>query len=296
MLSQSELTTLQKLINDETMTFEDLKKSCQPFLDNSFIFKVGLTLSMLIRDHQLSFSQEISSFYILYCLSEKEKDKGYYSITSLVIDILKETKSKTKKIFLIELLQNKIKNQKMKIKEYKEYVEQLENNKKLEEEINLEILKLNKDKVKFLQKDLYMNPILYEKKIIDIKKNDTKNNIQLTSEEPFFHYFKSNYMSYYDSSVIIFKNEPYWIFPMLNHNYIWENNTYDKISFLLNQILSNTPLTKEDNKFIITTVNKNPNIIKNINFTPEQMMCLIEKDESLSFEILVVVCKVSLNE
>ena len=296
MLSQSELTTLQKLINDETMTFEDLKKNCQPFLDNSFIFKVCLTLSMLIRDHQLSFSQEISSFYILYCLSEKEKDKGYYSITSLVIDILKETKSKTKKIFLIELLQNKIKNQKMKIKEYKEYVEQIENNKKLEEEINLEILKLNKDKVKFLQKDLYMNPILYEKKIIDIKKNDTKNNIQLTSEEPFFHYFKSNYMSYYDSSVKIFKNEPYWIFPMLNHNYIWENNTYDKISFLLNQILSNTPLTKEDNKFIITTVNKNPNIIKNINFTPEQMMCLIEKDESLSFEILVVVCKVSLNE
>ena len=296
MLSQSELTTLQKLINDETMTFEDLKKNCQPFLDNSFIAKVALTLSMLIRDHQLSFSQEISSFYILYCLSEKEKDKGYYSFISLVIDILKETKLKTKKIFLIELLQNKIKNNKMKIKEYKEYVEQLENNKKLEEEINLEILKLNKDKVKFLQKDLYMNPILYEKKIIDIKKNDTKNNIQLTSEEPFFHYFKSNYMSYYDSSVKIFKNEPYWIFPMLNHNYIWENNTYDKISFLLNQILANTPLTKEDNKYIIATVNKNPNIIKNINFTPEQMMCLIEKDESLSFEILVVICKVSLNE
>ena len=296
MLSQSELTTLQKLINDETMTFEDLKKNCQPFLDNSFIAKVALTLSMLIRDHQLSFSQEISSFYILYCLSEKEKDKGYYSFISLVIDILKETKLKIKKIFLIELLQNKIKNNKMKIKEYKEYVEQLENNKKLEEEINLEILKLNKDKVKFLQKDLYMNPILYEKKIIDKKNNDTKNNIQLTSEEPFFHYFKSNYMSYYDSSVKIFKNEPYWIFPMLNHNYIWENNTYDKISFLLNQILANTPLTKEDNKYIIATVNKNPNIIKNINFTPEQMMCLIEKDESLSFEILVVICKVSLNE
>ena len=93
-----------------------------------------------------------------------------------------------------------------------------------------------------------------------------------------------------------FKNEPCWIFPMLNHNYIWENNTYDKISFLLNQILSDTPLTKEDNKYIITTVNKNPNIIKNINFSPDQMMRLIEKDESLSFEILVVVCKVSLNE
>lgn len=295
MLSQSELTILQELINDENMTFEDLKTKCQPFLDNSFIFKVGLTLSILIRDNQLSFSQEISSFYILYCLSEKERYKGY-SITSLVIDILKETKLKTKKIFLIELLQNKITNNKMKIKEYKEYVEQLENDKKLEDEINLEILKINKEKVTFMQNDLYMSPILYEKKIIDIKKNAQKNDIQLTSEDPFFNCFKSNYMSCYDSSMNFFKNEPCWIFPMLNHNYIWENNTYDKISFLLNQILSDTPLTKEDNKYIITTVNKNPNIIKNINFSPDQMMRLIEKDESLSFEILVVVCKVSLNE
>ena len=83
---------------------------------------------------------------------------------------------------------------------------------------------------------------------------------------------------------------------MLKHNFIWENNTFDKISFLLNQVLSNTPLTNEDNKFIITTVSKNPNIIKNINFTPEQMMSLIEKDEALSFEILIAICRVSLNE
>ena len=106
------------------------------------------------------------------------------------------------------------------------------------------------------------------------------------------------YMSIFDSSFMnkIFINEPCWLIPMFKHNYVWENNTYDKISFLLNEILSNTPLTKEDNQYIVTTVSKNPNIIKNINFTPDQMMSLIEKDDILAFNILVVVCKISLNE
>jgi len=296
MLSQSELTSLQKLINDETNSFEDLKTWCISILSKSIYFKVNLTLSILIRDQQLSLSQEISSFYILYCLSEKDREKGFYFFPSLVFDILKETKIKKKKIFLFELLKNKITNNKITIKEYIDHIEQLENNKKIEDDINLEILKLNNNKEQFSKKDLNINPIIYEKKIIDDKINKKDNHIQLTSEEPQFYFFKSNYMSYYESSASLFKNEPYWIFPMLKHNFIWENNTFDKISFLLNQVLSNTPLTNEDNKFIITTVSKNPNIIKNINFTPEQMMSLIEKDEALSFEILIAICRVSLNE
>ena len=51
-----------------------------------------------------------------------------------------------------------------------------------------------------------------------------------------------------------------------------------------------------ESKYIISSITKNPNIIKNINFTPNQMMNLIEKDEALSFEILVIICKISLNE
>ena len=296
MLSQSELTSLQKIINDDTKSFEDLKTFSNSFFSKSIHYKVGITLGMLIRDHQLSLSQEISSFYILYCLSENEREKGFNTLNSLIIDILKETKINTKKIFLFELLKNKITNNKIKIKDYIKYNEQLKNNKKLEDDINLEIIKLSNNKEKILKKDLYLNPMIHEKKITDKKINDINNNVQLTSEEPLFYFFKSNYMSYYDSSTNLFRNEPYWIFPMLKHNFIWENNTYDKISFLLNQLLSNTPLSNEDCKYIITTVSKNPNIIKNINFTPDQMMILIEKNESLSFEILVVICRVCLNE
>ena len=296
MLSQSELTSLQKIINDDTKSFEDLKTFSNSFFSKSIHYKVGITLGMLIRDHQLSLSQEISSFYILYCLSENEREKGFNTLNSLIIDILKETKINTKKIFLFELLKNKITNNKIKIKDYIKYTEQLKNNKKLEDDINLEIIKLSNNKEKILKKDLYLNPMIHEKKITDKKINDINNNVQLTSEEPLFYFFKSNYMSYYDSSTNLFRNEPYWIFPMLKHNFIWENNTYDKISFLLNQLLSNTPLSNEDCKYIITTVSKNPNIIKNINFTPDQMMILIEKNESLSFEILVVICRVCLNE
>ena len=296
MLSQSELTSLQKIINDDTKSFEDLKTFSNSFFSKSIHYKVGITLGMLIRDHQLSLSQEISSFYILYCLSENEREKGFNTLNSLIIDILKETKINTKKIFLFELLKNKITNNKIKIKDYIKYTEQLKNNKKLEDDINLEIIKISNNKEKILKKDLYLNPMIHEKKITDKKINDINNNVQLTSEEPLFYFFKSNYMSYYDSSTNLFRNEPYWIFPMLKHNFIWENNTYDKISFLLNQLLSNTPLSNEDCKYIITTVSKNPNIIKNINFTPDQMMILIEKNESLSFEILVVICRVCLNE
>ena len=296
MLSQSELTSLQKIINDDTKSFEDLKTFSNSFFSKSIHYKVGITLGMLIRDHQLSLSQEISSFYILYCLSENEREKGFNTLNSLIIDILKETKINTKKIFLFELLKNKITNNKIKIKDYIKYTEQLKNNKKLEDDINLEIIKLSNNKEKILKKDLYLNPMIHEKKITDKKINDINNNVQLTSEEPLFYFFKSNYMSYYDSSTNLFRNEPFWIFPMLKHNFIWENNTYDKISFLLNQLLSNTPLSNEDCKYIITTVSKNPNIIKNINFTPDQMMILIEKNESLSFEILVVICRVCLNE
>ena len=73
------------------------------------------------------------------------------------------------------------------------------------------------------------------------------------------------------------------------------NNIFKDLSNVHIQI-NNTPLTKEENKYIISSINKNQNIIKCINFTPNKMMCLIEKDESLSFEILSIICRTSLNE
>ena len=104
-------------------------------------------------------------------------------------------------------------------------------------------------------------------------------------------------MSYYPyPKDFIFNNELRWIIPGLKHNFIWENNCFDKIRYLINQILDNGVPTKEDINYIISTIKKKPNIIQIINLTPKQMMELIEKDESLSFEILLVICKTSLNE
>lgn len=288
MLSSSELTSLQNLITDEEKSFEDLKESFNSHFDKSIYFKIILTLNILIRDHQLNLSQEISSFFILYYLAYLEKD--FSSFSSLAIDTLKETKIKLKKIFLLELLKNKIKNHKMKIKEYMEYLVKKDD---LEENINLEIEKIKSGKEDTIKKDLYIKAMIYSE-------NKNKSNLfQVTSEEFSFKYFESNYMSYYPFKTnknFLFKNEPEWIIPMLNHNFIWENNTYDKINFLLKQILSNNSLTKEENKYIISSISKNPNIIKNIKFSPDEMMQLIEKDEYLSSEILSIICKVFVNE
>ena len=297
MLSQKELASLQNIISDDSKSFEDLKALLNSTFDKSIHFKIILTLNILIRDNQLNLSQEISSFFILYCLSNIEKNFTYF--TSLAIDILKETKIRIKRIFLYELLNNTMQNHQMKIKDYIRNLEKNENFKNIEENINLNIQEMIKKWDNNKKKsDIYMTPIVY---IENNNKNINNYILQLNSEKSLFNLYKSNYMSYYpftynESSNNLFKAEPIWLFPMFKHNFIWENNTYDKISYLLNQILSNNPLTKEESKYIISSITKNPNIIKNINFTPNQMMNLIEKDEALSFEILVIICKISLNE
>ena len=91
-------------------------------------------------------------------------------------------------------------------------------------------------------------------------------------------------------------DELIFILPYLKHNFIWENNCFDKIRYLINQILDNGSITNDEIDYIISSIKKKPNIIKNVNLTPQQMMELIEKDESLSFEILAIICKTSLNE
>ena len=103
-------------------------------------------------------------------------------------------------------------------------------------------------------------------------------------------------LSKVSSKEFIFPNELICIIPYLKHNFIWENNCFDKIRYLINQILDNGSITNDEVNYIISSLKKKPNIVRNINLTPQQMMELIEKDESLSFEILAIICKTSLNE
>jgi len=60
--------------------------------------------------------------------------------------------------------------------------------------------------------------------------------------------------------------------------------------------LDNGAITTDEKNYVISSIKNKPNIINNINLTPKRMMELIEKDESLSFELLLIVCKTSLNE
>ena len=295
MLSSNDLLNIQNLINNEAITFDEVISKITSTFDTSKYFKICMTLEILIKDHQLNLFQEIVAFYILYYLNKEEK--GYTTFSSLVLKILKETRNKEKKIILINLMENKMNNLQIKIDDYIKMIE----NYKIDENIDKEINNIINEGYTHENnnKDNYLiNPIVPEKGLKDNKISLTNNIKKFASDENNLKYIESNYMSYYPLHLkeIIFKNELIWIIPGLKHNFIWENNCFEKIRYLINQILDNYSITNEEINYIILTINKKPNIVKNINLTPEQMMELIEKNESLSFEILLIICKTSLNE
>ena len=280
MLSTNELASLQNLINDEKKTFEDLKTQFNSIFDKSIHFKLCLVLNILIKENQLNLYQEISAFFILYCISNQE------------------TKINLKKIILIDFLKNNIENETIKIKEYINLIEEKNRLINIEEEIKNIELKYNKSNKGLAQNnEVIIYPLVPEKKKSENKNNNSDINI-IPSQKESLNLFESNYMSYYPykKKESLFKNELQWIMPMLNHNFIWENSSYEKVNLLLGQVLNDTPLTKDESKYIISSIIKNQNIIKCINFSPKKMMSLIEKDESLSFDLLAILCKTSLNE
>ena len=295
MLSSNDLLNIQNLINNEAITFDEVISKITSTFDTSKYFKICMTLEILIKDHQLNLFQEIVAFYILYYLYKEEK--GYTTFSSLVLKILKETSNKEKKIILINLMENKMNNLQIKINDYIKMIE----NYKIDENIDKEINNIINEGYTHENnnKDNYLiNPIVPEKGLKDNKISLTNNIKKFASDENNLKYIESNYMSYYPLHLkeIIFKNELIWIIPGLKHNFIWENNCFEKIRYLINQILDDNSITNEEINYIISSINKRPNIIKNINLTPEQMMQLIDKDESLSSEILLIICKISLNE
>ena len=295
MLSSNDLLNIQNLINNEAITFDEVISKITSTFDTSKYFRICMTLEILIKDHQLNLFQEIVAFYILYYLNKEEK--GYTTFSSLVLKILKETRNKEKKIILINLMENKMNNLQIKINDYIKMIE----NYKIDENIDKEINNIINEGYTHENnnKDNYLiNPIVPEKGLKDNKISLTNNIKKFASDENNLKYIESNYMSYYPLHLkeIIFKNELIWIIPGLKHNFIWENNCFEKIRYLINQILDDNSITNEEINYIISSINKRPNIIKNINLTPEQMMQLIEKDESLSSEILLIICKISLNE
>lgn len=301
MLTSNELASLQELLAEDSKTFDDLKTSFESFFPKGDHFKVGLTLSILIKDHKLSLYQEIASFYILYFITFQSSEKDIHPFNSLAVEMLEETSLKVKRKFLIDFLQKKITYTDMKILDIREFAEKIEVPSADSKEYQDIIKKYKEVNKNFLSLPPLLSPTTSDKKFSDNKALIQNNNslIPLSSKETSFRYFESNYMSFYPNLKInnkFFTNEPFWFLPMMSHKYIWENSTEQKISTLLNQILNNIPLSKDESKFIVTSLTKNPNIIRNISFSPKQMMILIEKDEPLSSEIFTIACKISLNE
>ena len=296
MLSTNELASLQNLINDENKTFEDLKTQFNSIFDKSIHFKICLVLNILIKENQLNLYQEITAFFILYCISNQEIHSSPF--LSLALEVLKKTKINLKKIILIDFMKNNIENENIKIKDYIHLKVEKSKVINIEEDINnIELIYNINNKGIGKINEAIINPLVPEKTISENTNNNLDKNITLPQKES-LNLFEPNYMSYYPykKNELLFKNELQWIMPMLNHNYIWENCSYEKVHFLLNQVLNDTPLTKDESKYIISSIIKNQNIIKCINFTPKKMMNLIEKDESLSFDLLAILCKTSLNE
>lgn len=293
MLSSNELSNMQNLISDETITFNELIEKFNSSFDKLLYFKICLVLDILIKDHQLNLFQEISAFFILHYINGLEIGCSLFS--SLSIKILNETKNKAKKIILINLLMNNQINTQIKIADYIKMVEYSQNKINIDKEIKNVQGMLNMDIRD--KKHLFLNPIISNKVTTDNRSTEPNNITGQIINKNKFNFVESPYMSYNPfKSKEIYQNEIKWILPNIKHNFIWENNCYDKIKYLLKQILEGGAVNSEDINYIISTINKKPNTIKNINFTPQMMMELIEKDETLSFEILSSICKISLNE
>ena len=294
MLSPSELTTLYNIISDETKSFEFISNTFQKTYSKSEQFKVGVTLWFLIKDNLLNLSQRLSSFYILYDMYRNEKLQSIPFIP-IVLQTLNESKNKIEQQFLIDFIQNKIDYSKTPIKIY------IEDNEKNQNIIipNLEEYWNNyKKQTEKISKSIndWMRPIIYDNK--DNKSNKIFNLNQLTPVEVSMKYFEPNYMSYYpNTNYTFYDDEPLWIIPTLKHNFIYDFNLTkekDSISSILFKPFINKQINKEEEDFVMEILNKNPNILSEINFNSSKFMNLIEKNVSFATNIFLKITQSNL--
>jgi hypothetical protein len=294
MLSPSELTTLYTIISDETKSFEIISNIFQKTYSKSEQFKVGVTLWFLIKDNLLNLSQRLSSFYILYDMYRNEKLQSIPFIP-IVLQTLNESKNKIEQQFLIDFIQNKIDYSKTPIKIY------IEDNEKNQNIIipNLEEYWNNyKKQTEKISKSIndWMRPIIYDNK--DNKSNKIFNLNQLTPVEVSMKYFEPNYMSYYpNTNYTFYDDEPLWIIPTLKHNFVYDFNLTkekDSISSILFKPFINKQINKEEEDFVMEILNKNPNILSEINFNSSKFMNLIEKNVSFATNIFLKITQSNL--
>jgi hypothetical protein len=97
-----------------------------------------------------------------------------------------------------------------------------------------------------------------------------------------------------------------WIMPTLKYDFIWDfpmSREFDNrkvkilysylVSNILNKVMNNKTITEEQNRYVIDML-ENPLILKEINFTPDDLNKLIEKNSNLVVEMLLKISKSSI--
>ena len=292
MLSPNELSTLYTIISDDSKTFEIIAQNFQKFYGKLEQFKVGITLWFLLKENLLNLIQRLSSFYLLYDIYKQEQVNTTPFIP-LLLESLENSKINCEKKLLIDLLdfnfQNKI--------SVKEFIETYSN-----EEIKVPDMQsywknhnTTKEKITKEIND-WIRPVIYDNNgnINNLSKSPENMPLfditSLSNEEINFNYFEPNFLTYYpNSNYPFYEDEPMWILPTLKYDFIWDftmSPVQENLNNLINRPLKNKSLTPEQIDYIIETIGENPNILKEINFTPDSIMKLIEKNDDLATQIL----------
>ena len=295
MLSSNELA-LYNIISDESKTFDQISVNFQKAYSKIEQFKIGVTLWFLIKENMLNLNQRLASFYILYDMYNNEKISSN-PFMPIILETLQNTKNKFERKFLIDCVKNTLTYLKEPIKTFKE-------NKEIDDQLQVPDLteywdEYNKSIEKFGKNvNDWIRPIIYDK-----KNNENKNLesmppfdlSQLTQEEVNFNYFEPNYLTYYpNTSYPFIEDEPMWIMPTLNYDFIWDftmSPDQDNLCTILNKPINNKSLTEEQISYALELIEKNPNILTDIHFGPENLAKLIDKNVSFSGDILIKISK-----
>ena len=292
MLSPNELSTLYTIISDDSKTFEIIAQNFQKFYGKLEQFKVGITLWFLLKENLLNLIQRLSSFYLLYDIYKQEQVNTTPFIP-LLLDSLENSKINCEKKLLIDLLdfnfQNKI--------SIKEFIETYSNDEIKVPDMQSYWKNHNTTKEKITKEiNDWIRPVIYDNNgnINNLSKSPENMPLfditSLSNEEINFNYFEPNFLTYYpNSNYPFYEDEPMWILPTLKYDFIWDftmSPVQENLNNLINRPLKNKSLTPEQIDYIIETIGENPNILKEINFTPDSIMKLIEKNDDLATQIL----------
>ncbi len=292
MLSPNELSTLYTIISDDSKTFEIIAQNFQKFYGKLEQFKVGITLWFLLKGNLLNLIQRLSSFYLLYDIYKQEQVNTTPFIP-LLLDSLENSKINCEKKLLIDLLdfnfQNKI--------SIKEFIETYSNDEIKVPDMQSYWKNHNTTKEKITKEiNDWIRPVIYDNNgnINNLSKSPENMPLfditSLSNEEINFNYFEPNFLTYYpNSNYPFYEDEPMWILPTLKYDFIWDftmSPVQENLNNLINRPLKNKSLTDEQISYILETIGENPNILKEINFTPDSIMKLIEKNDDLATQIL----------